>query len=86
MDFKLYKESNVFDMSGDNILLDIEKETFPFSNKEVDNYDYFLTVPNAIDIVKLAQRFTLKDGKEYAKIIPIPYTTLKSLIKENEVK
>ncbi len=59
---------------------DLERETFPFPSEEVLRDDYYLTLPNDTGLVKLGQKITLKDGRKFGKIIPIPFNTLKSLV------
>jgi len=76
----------MLDFSSCDIVVDMEKEMYPFPIEEVDSNCYFLTARNLDGIVKLAQRITLKNGKSYGKIIPIPFITLQSLLKEYLIK
>jgi len=65
-----------------DLIEDMQKESFPFPSEEVLRDDYYLTLPNDNGLVKPWHKITLKDGRKFGKIIPIPFCELKKLVLE----
>ncbi len=55
---------------------------YPFSEEDINKIEYYLTPINSNGLVKLAQKFKLKNLETYGNIIAIPFVELQRLVAE----